>query len=162
MARILTAAALFILWLLMSGVYKPLVVGFGLASVVLVGVITARMDDVDRDPVRLPLRPVVYSRYIAWLLVEIAKANWAVTRIILSRGMEMRQHLFRIPVSQRSDLGQVIFANSITLTPGTITVETEDDRFIVHALNYSDDDPDALADMDRRITGAETRVRESL
>jgi len=50
----------------------------------------------------------------------------------------------------------VIFANSITLTPGTITVETEDGHFLVHAVSYSEDDPDALADMDARITACET------
>ncbi|MFT5006667.1 MAG: multicomponent Na+:H+ antiporter subunit E, partial [Paracoccaceae bacterium] len=49
------------------------------------------------------------------------------------------------------DLGQVIFANSITLTPGTISVESEDGHFLVHAVNYSADDNLALADMDHRV-----------
>jgi multicomponent Na+:H+ antiporter subunit E len=153
--RFLTAVVLFALWLLMSGIYKPLIIAFGLGSVLLVTYVVARMDKVDGDPVRMPLKPLTYSGYLLWLLVEIAKANWVVTRIILSPGLRLRQHLFRIPVTQKSDLGQVIFANSITLTPGTITVETETGAFLVHALNYSDADPGALADMDRRITAAE-------
>jgi multicomponent Na+:H+ antiporter subunit E len=89
-------------------------------------------------------------------MVEIAKANWAVTKIILSPNMPIRQHLFAIPFSQRTDLGQVIFANSITLTPGTITIETESDDFLVHAVSYSDSDLEALADMDRRVTATES------
>jgi multicomponent Na+:H+ antiporter subunit E len=72
--------------------------------------------------------------------------------------MTMRQHLFMVPRSQKTDTGQVIFGNSITLTPGTITIETEGEEFIVHALNYSPDDDAALADMDRRVTQAETVV----
>ena len=44
--------------------------------------------------------------------------------------------MFKVPFSQKSDLGQTIFANSITLTPGTISVEVEEDHFLVHALTF--------------------------
>ena len=148
-------AGLFGLWLLMSGLFKPLLLGFGLGSVLLVGWLTARMDAVDGDRLELRLSPFGLARYLAWLMVEIARANWAVSRIILSPSMPLRQHLFRVPFSQKTDLGQVIFANSITLTPGTITVETERDGFLVHAVNYSDDDPAALAEMDRQVCRTE-------
>jgi multicomponent Na+:H+ antiporter subunit E len=49
----------------------------------------------------------------------------------------------------------VIFANSITLTPGTVSVETEEGYFLVHAISYSADDMDALADMDARVSATE-------
>jgi len=150
-----TALLLFALWLLMSGIYKPLIIGFGVVSVAIAVFVVRRMDAVDGDNVQLRLRPVAFFGYILWLLVEIAKANWAVTRIILSPGMATRQHLFRVPFSQKSDLGQVIFANSITLTPGTISVEAEPGHFLVHAVDYSDDDMDAIADMDARVTATE-------
>jgi multicomponent Na+:H+ antiporter subunit E len=52
-------------------------------------------------------------------------------------------------------MGRVIFANSITLTPGTITVEAEDRRFIVHAVNDAAADHSALAEMNRRAAGIE-------
>ncbi|MEO1143679.1 MAG: Na+/H+ antiporter subunit E, partial [Pseudomonadota bacterium] len=55
----------------------------------------------------------------------------------------------------KSELGQVVFANSITLTPGTVTVETEDDHFLVHALDFGDGDMEALAEMDSRVTAIE-------
>jgi multicomponent Na+:H+ antiporter subunit E len=74
----------------------------------------------------------------------------------LSGQAPQRQHFFEIPYSQSTDLGQVIFANSITLTPGTLTVETEQGDFQIHALAYSDEDLEALADMDRRVTEIET------
>ena len=94
------------------------------------------------------------------LAVEIAKSNIAVTKTILSSSMPIKQKLFNVPYTQRTDLGQVIFANSITLTPGTVTVETEDGHFLVHALSYSHDDLEALAVMDRRVRAAETVERK--
>jgi multicomponent Na+:H+ antiporter subunit E len=63
--------------------------------------------------------------------------------------------MFSIPYTQKTDLGQVIFASSITLTPGTITVETEPGHFLIHAVAFTSDDKAALADMDRRVTATE-------
>ena len=155
MRTALTVLVLFALWLLMSGIYKPLIVGLGVASVLLVVFVVRRMDEVDEDRLELRLKPMKFIGYFGWLLVEIAKSNLAVTRLILAPDMPLRQHLFRAPYTQKSDLGQVIFANSITLTPGTISVEVEDGEFLVHALDYSDDDMDALAEMDARVTATE-------
>ena len=144
------------LWLLLSGVYKPMVIGFGVGSVLVTVWVVNRMDAIDGDRVALKLNQFAFFRYLAWLMVEIAKANWAVTKIVMSPEMPIRQHLFHVRHTQDSDLAQVIFANSITLTPGTITVETEPDTFLVHALSFSPDDMDALRDMDARVTATES------
>lgn len=156
MRTIGTVTILAALWLLMSGLYKPLILGFGVASVLLVTYVVRRMDSVDGDQFEIRIKPLAFLAYLVWLLVEIAKANWAVTKIVLSPKMRIRQHLFDVPYTQKTDLGQVVFANSITLTPGTITVETELGHFLVHALDYGDDDMDALADMDRRVSATES------
>lgn len=158
MRTIFTAVFLFALWLLMSGIYKPMIIGFGAVSVVLIMVVTRRMDAADGDRVQLGLKPLAFLGYLIWLLVEIAKANWAVTRIVLSPKMPIRQHLFKVPFSQKTDLAQVLFANSITLTPGTISVETGPDDFLVHALAYCAEDNLALAEMDRQVSLTERRV----
>jgi len=151
-----TGVTLMGLWLLMSGIYKPLMIGFALGSVAVVLLVSWRMDVVDGDKVQMRLRPFGFVGYILWLLVEIARANWLVTKVILSPKMPIRQHLFAVPYSQKTDLGQVIFANSITLTPGTITVETEPGSLLVHALAYGVEDDAALADMDRRVSATES------
>ena len=143
------------LWLLMSGVYKPLVIGLGAGSVLITLYVVRRMDAQDDDQLEFSLSPIKSLGYLCWLMVEIAKANWAVTKTVLSPNMPIRQHMFKVPFTQKSELAQVIFANSITLTPGTITVETEDDEFLVHAVSYSDDDPAALAEMDARVSATE-------
>ncbi len=158
MRTIVSAIILMALWLLMSGVYKPLTIGFGVASVLITLFVVRRMDAIDGQPVESRLRPITTLKYFAWLMVEIAKANWSVTKIVLARKMPIRQHLFFVDYTQKTDLGQTIFANSITLTPGTISVEVEDGKFLIHAVNYSDDDPAALADMDARVTATEGAV----
>ena len=155
MKTFLTSIFMVALWLMLSGIYKPMLIGFGIVSVALVMVIVRRMDQVDGDHVRISIKPIQFFFYVLWLFIEIAKSNWRVTKIVLARTMPIRQNLFEVPYSQTSDLGQVIFANSITLTPGTLTIETETGDFLIHALSYDPTDMDALADMGRRVTGIE-------
>lgn len=151
MRIVVTAVILMALWLAMSGIYKPMLIGLGVASVVLVLVIIRRMDTADGDRLDIRLRPLGLLAYFLWLMVEIAKANWAVTKIVLSPGMKMRQHMFRVPHSQKSDLGQVIYANSITLTPGTITVGVDGQELNIHALTQEGADDLKDGGMDRRV-----------
>ena len=89
------------------------------------------------------------------MLKEIAKSNWAVTKAIMTPDMPIRQHFYKVPFSQRTEVGQAIFGNSITLTPGTITVEVEDSFFWVHGVVYDEGDHAALSEMDRRVRQAE-------
>lgn len=154
---LVTALVLFALWLMMSGVYKPLIVWLGVASSLIAAIVVRRMDRMaDADSLQIHLKPLATIGYWLWLMVEIAKANWAVTKLILSPDMPLNRHLFKVPYTQKTDLGQTIFANSITLTPGTISVEVEEGVFLVHAVSYSYDDIAALADMDRRVTAVES------
>lgn len=158
MRIILSVLTLFALWLLLSGVYKPMVVGLGLVCSLVAVLVVRRMGRMDGHWITYPLNPLKLVGYFLWLLVEIAKSNLAVTRLIISRNMGLRQHLFKVPRSQKSELAEVIFANSITLTPGTITVETETEAFWVHAICFDESDPAALAQMDARVSAIETRA----
>lgn len=153
---IIAALGLTALWLLMSGLYKTLILIFGGFSVLLTLFIISRMDKVDDHKLGYHIGIFATIKYLFWLMVEIAKSNWAVTKVILSGKMPANQKMFEVPVTQKSEIGQVVFANSITLTPGTITVESEDDNFIVHALDFGEGDMDALADMDARVSAIET------
>lgn len=154
---ILSALGLFALWLLMSGIYKPLVIWLGAGSAVLATFVLWRMETLDGHRLRFLLSPIRGVGYLCWLMWEIAKSNIAVTRVILSGGRTMRQNLFRIDNTQKTELGAVVYANSITLTPGTLTVEIDPKHFWVHALAYDDGDLEALADMDARVTALEVR-----
>jgi len=151
------AIGLFGLWLLLSGFYdNSLLLGFGIISCVVCVYIAARMDVVDHESVPLQLKLGILG-YLLWLTAEIGKANWAVTKVILSPRMKLQQRMINVPASQKTDVGRVTFANSITLTPGTITVETEKNGFLVHALTNDAADYAALADMGERVTAVEDR-----
>jgi len=154
---IIAAIGLAILWLLMSGIYdKALIHYFGIFSVLLTLYIIRRMDKVDGHELGYDIGVFATLKYICWLMVEIAKSNWAVTKIILSGKTPENQKLLYVPTTQKSELGQVVFANSITLTPGTITIETEGDHFLVHAVDFSDGDMDAFSEMDSQVRSIET------
>ena len=93
--------------------------------------------------------------YLPWLLWEIVKSNIDVAKIILNPKLPMRPHIIRVASSQKSDVGMATFANSITLTPGTITLAIREGEIIVHAL--ADEFADGLqnGEMDRRVTAFE-------
>jgi len=122
-------------WLLWSGyLHEPLLLGFGALSCALVVGLVARMDSIDNSPTQWGLagRSLVY---VPWLLLEIVKANFHVTRLVLDPRLPIRPQLVSGPASQRTDLGQVIYANSITLTPGTITLDLRGGQVLVHAIS---------------------------
>lgn len=145
------------LWLLLSGFFEPLLLSLGLISVLLCVYLAHRMDVVDHETMPLHISNGILS-YLVWLTIEVAKANWAVTKVILSPKMALDQRFITVPTTQRDDLGRVIYANSITLTPGTITVEIEPGSFLVHALTKDAADMNALADMDARVTAIEGKA----
>lgn len=159
MARTLSLAlVLAAIWLLLSGHYEPLILAFGLISVAVVVLIARRKGLTDREghPIDLLLHGL---RYWPWLLIEIAKSNIAVARCILSPRLPISPTVIKVPSSQRTDLGRVVFANSITLTPGTVSILVERDGILVHALTAeAARDLAEGGDMDRRVTRMEGRA----
>ncbi|MEH6526521.1 MAG: Na+/H+ antiporter subunit E [Sneathiella sp.] len=138
-------------WLLLSGHYTPLITGFGVASCLLTALIARRMDVIDHEGHPLHLGPKIVM-YWGWLLVEIFKANLDVAKCVLFPGKYLNPSLFTTKVTQTSDLGKVIYANSITLTPGTVTVDLDGDEVTVHSLTQSSADGVKNGEMDRRVT----------
>ncbi len=145
---------LYVLWLLLSGLFEPLPLALGAASVAAVVTIARRMDSVDHQgqPVHLTWRAFFY---LPWLLKEIAKANLDVAAVIVRPGLPISPSLFPVTGGQKSELGLVIYANSITLTPGTVTVDMEEGVLSVHALTNEAAEGVKSGDMDRRVTAFE-------
>ena len=146
--------ALFAVWLLLSGMFEPLLIAFGIGSCLLVLWIAWRMDVVDREghPIHLGWRIIFYWIWLGW---EIAKANIDVARRIIDPKLPIDPVLVELKTSQKSDLGQVIYANSITLTPGTVSIRVRQDSILVHAVAKSLADDLAGGEMDRRVTSVE-------
>ncbi|NIR93638.1 MAG: Na+/H+ antiporter subunit E [Gammaproteobacteria bacterium] len=141
---------LFVFWLILSGHFEPLLLGLGLASVALTVFLAGRMKVIDHEsyPLHLTARlPVFLFR----LLGEIIRANLDVSKRILSpKATAISPQWFELPLPQKTDLGRVLYANSITLTPGTVSVEITKDSVTVHALSREaaeDLSAGAMADM---------------
>ena len=77
---------------------------------------------------------LLFIRYIYYLIIEIIKANIDVAKIVLSKEMNIQPHFFKVPLHLKKDLNKVIYANAITLTPGTLSVDIQDDYILIHAL----------------------------
>jgi multicomponent Na+:H+ antiporter subunit E len=131
-----------------------MIIGFGVASCAFVVWLSLRMDIVDDEgePTAIALGLI---GYVPWLLLEIAKANIHVARVIWSPTMPLRRRLFSVPTSQASELGNAIYANSITLTPGTVALDVRRDTILVHALTQDSQEGLETGDMDRRVTRLE-------
>jgi multicomponent Na+:H+ antiporter subunit E len=127
-------ATLLVFWLLLSGIYTAFLVAAGVGcSIAVVGLaLRMRLIDVEGHPIRYGLRAVFW--YWPWLVKEIVKSAWQVSVAILHPRLPISPQVVRFKPSQRSEVGLVIHANSITLTPGTMTIEARADEFLVHAL----------------------------
>ena len=141
-------------WLLNSGHNTTLMLSLGLASIALVLYIAHRMDVVDHEaqPLHLTLK---LPAYYAWLIKEIILANLLVVKHIWLGNRSISPTLTTIKASQKSDIGKVIYANSITLTPGTVTVDLDGDEIMVHALLRESIEDLKTGEMDRRVTQLE-------
>jgi multicomponent Na+:H+ antiporter subunit E len=146
-------------WLLNSGHYTPLMISFGFASCLFVVFLARRMDIVDDEAVPVHLIPRALL-YVPWLVKEIFLANVDVARRVLSPGRpRISPRIIEAETSQRTDLGRVIYANSITLTPGTVSIRVHGDAITVHAI--ADDVAEGLlaGGMDRQVTRLERADR---
>ena len=129
------SAALAAVWLLLSGQYKPLFLTFGALSIILVVYLGNRMAVIDRESHPIHLTPRIIFLYWPWLLWQIVKSNLDVAGRILRPGKSISPTLVTVPVHQHSDVARVTHANSITLTPGTVSLRVESDWIEVHALS---------------------------
>jgi len=147
--------ALCVLWLALSGMFQGMLLTFGLASCVFVVFLALRMDVVDHEGHPVHLRFGLWLRYIGWLAIEIVKANVDVVRRIVSPDLPISPTIVRLPCTQHTDFGRVMYANSITLTPGTVTIDLDDECVTVHALTREGAEALASGEMDARVTALE-------
>ena len=144
-----------ILWLIFSGIYEPLTLSFGVVSVLIVIAINSllNMSTVTEAKGSFSYKKF-FNLYISWILKEIVvsgiKTSGAITGL-----RKFKSNAKKIQASQRTPLGIVIYANSITLTPGTLTVEVDKDNLFVHALCDSSLNELEVGEMDKRVADLE-------
>lgn len=138
-------ATMTVLWLLLSGLFKTQLLVLGVMSVALVCWLANRMRVLQHRGQPIYFRFLHIFEYWGWLLKQIILSNLDVTKRVLSRDMNIRPTLRRVQATPDTELGRVIYANSITLTPGTTAINfTPDDDILVHALHE-----DSLAELEQ-------------
>jgi multicomponent Na+:H+ antiporter subunit E len=146
--------ALYLFWLVLSGYFTFFLMSAGAACAIAVVWFARRMDVIDAEghPVQLGWRIVAYW---IWLSKEIVKSAWEVSRIIVDPRLPISPTIISFKPSQKTTVGLVIHANSITLTPGTITIDVGKGGFVVHALTRAGAEGVTSGDMDRRVRACE-------
>ena len=140
-----------VVWLLLSGHYTALILSFGAVSVLIVIWFMWRMERVDEKLDVLPMRPRVLY-YLLWLMWQVVLSNIDLVRRIWDPTLPIRPTWQRLDIKVTSSLAKTLYANSITLTPGTLTTNVREDHFMVHSLS-----PDGIEDL--RKGGMEEQIQ---
>ena len=143
---------LFGFWLLMSGYYTPLILSLGVISCLLCVYLTIKGKFLDNETLPIYFFPRLIQ-YTFWLIKEILKSNITTAKVIIMKSEE--PELFSVKASQKTNEGKVTYANSITLTPGTVTTQIKNDIFEVHALTKDFGNDVRSSDMDKMVTWLE-------
>ena len=141
-------------WLLNSGHYNPLMLFFGAFSVALVLILTLRMNVVDAEAQPLHLVRIIPAYYL-WLLKELVLSNVEVVQSIWRGKSSISPAMATLKCNLKTDIGRVIYANSITLTPGTVTLDIDDNSVTVHALLAKSIDVLRTGEMEARVSRLE-------
>jgi multicomponent Na+:H+ antiporter subunit E len=158
MRRFALAILLFGFWLLLSGHYTVWLMSAGAVTALLVAYVGGRFGYGDEEG--LPIDRLLGGLlYWPWLVKEIALSSLAVARIILNPRLPISPRLIRAPFGPRTAVGIATYANSITLTPGTITVEVDRRRgeLVVHALTDAGASDLMAGEMNNRVERFEGR-----
>ena len=137
-------------WVLWSGMFKPLLLGLGALSCTLACIIAVRMGYFDSRVFALRVNFRLFGFWI-WLFGEIFRSSLEVARVVLSRKPRLHTRVVEIDASKLSPVDQVLLGNSITLTPGTLTLDITEGRIKVHALTVEGAEALEQGDMLKRV-----------
>lgn len=142
-------------WMINSGYFKPVLLGLGAISVLAVIILTTRMKNKDGESFPLIMPTWRLPGYLLWMIGQIIAANIDVTRRVWLGPSSISPVIFTIPANQKSEVAKVLYANSITMTPGTITLAVHDKTLEIHALTKAAAKDLKKGEMGRRIMALE-------
>tara|TARA_B100000131_G_C17965111_1_gene552032 strand:- start:430 stop:912 length:483 start_codon:yes stop_codon:yes gene_type:complete len=135
MRFVLTALIMFAFWIFLSGKFSLILLLSGLISSLLVSYMSNDLL-IGNSDIRLGfIRTIKFIRFLPWLLWQVVLANIDLALRTLHPKMPINPILINIKNDLKSDLGMVILANSITLTPGTVTIDVNKNEFLVHVIS---------------------------
>ena len=149
LSTIVYTGIMFTLWLVLSGHYTLLLLCFGVISSAFV-VFLAWSSNFFNGDIKLEQLLIKVPIYWFWLCGEILKSNLATAKSIWMNNYD--PEIFYVKATQKNENGLANYANSITLTPGTVTVEIKDNIFLVHALTAEMGADVRSGTMDSKVT----------
>lgn len=138
-------------WIFLSGYFQPLLLSFGVVSTVLVVYVLHRMNQVDNQPKSLGTG-YRSLHYYFWLLIQVVKSSIHVTKLIWGAPNKVVPELEKVRFNDLPKEKQVLYANSITLTPGTLSVDLNDNEVTVHALQKKSIEQLKTGEIENKIT----------
>ncbi|MCX8083923.1 MAG: Na+/H+ antiporter subunit E [Calditerrivibrio sp.] len=151
---LVTGVVMLAFWVLLSGEFSTMIITLAIISAIIVSWLTADLFFPD-NKINLKLIYKIFS-YVPWLVWEIILANIQVLKILIKPKLDIDPSMVEFVPKVKSDIGITLLANSITLTPGTVTIFAEKDRFFVHALTPEFADGLKDSEMERRILEIES------
>lgn len=147
------AVGFFAVWLLLSGKYDLFHMGAGLLAVGILLALDRRLGLADLGENDLPVRvhPVRALAYFPWLAWQMLLSSYDVAKVVLHPSMPIHPRLIRFSSKQPHTVARVVLGNSITLTPGTLTLDIEGDRYLIHALSEGSKEGLVSGDMQKRV-----------
>lgn len=151
MSTALTAVPLMLFWLVLTGSLAPSDLILGLALSATLSIWAERFLWTEDQPVLSMRQLARFCLYLPHLLVSVILAALQVAEVVLDPRMPIKPVLITHQTTLSSAFARVTFANSVTLTPGTLTVDVEDGSFRIHSLAESFATDIASGDLERRI-----------
>ena len=139
---------------MLSGHTSPLLLSLGLLSVTAVVACVSRLEVLDDEGVPVHLLPGLI-RYVPWLIGQVIRSNLDVARRIVSPELPIHPSVVKVDATHHTEVGRVTYANSITLTPGTISLDVSAATIEVHALTEDAANDLMSGEMARRVQRAE-------
>jgi multicomponent Na+:H+ antiporter subunit E len=149
------AFVLAVIWLANSGVYIPLITGLGLASVIFVVMLSRRMNLLDNEAIPFHLSKRLPAYYL-WLIKQIVLSNVDVVRRVWGGSRSLSPQVADVKIGELSDMAKVIYANSITLTPGTVVLDLKGQNIRVHSISKEGMESLLEGELGRRIARLES------
>ena len=126
----------FLIWIIFNGQFTLEIAAFGVVMAGLMYLFICKfLNYHPKTDLLICKKFFLVLQYVFVLITEIIKANFAVIKMIMSSRYEIEPAIVRFKTDLKSTPARVLLANSITLTPGTITVSLEEDEYVVHCLD---------------------------
>ena len=138
-SAIIGMIALFIVWIMLAGTSNQELIFGGITVILLVIIFSKKMtvlEDIKLNPKSI-IFMIIYFFVFLW---ELIKANFDVAKRVISPKLPINPGIVKVKTKLKSPIGRAFLANSITLTPGTLTVEMKDDYFYIHWIDVTSDD----------------------